>query len=88
MAIDQSSQSSPPGPEPRSVHVTTVSNPQRTYHLGEKAHEVKLFVSMLQVVEAGKKIKAKKAWSQGFLVPFFFSLGMVFISPLESSDGQ
>lgn len=43
---------------------------------------------MLQVVEAGKKIKAKKAWSQGFLVPFFFSLGMVFISPLESSDGE
>lgn len=86
MAIDQSSQSSLPGPEPHSVHVTTVSNPQRTCHLREKAHEVKLFVSLLQIVEAGRKLKAKMAWSQGFLVPFFFSLGIVFIPPLESSD--
>lgn len=43
---------------------------------------------MLQIVEAGKKLKTKKAWSQGFLVLFFFSLGIVFISPSESSDGE
>lgn len=43
---------------------------------------------MLQIAEAGKKLKAKKAWSQNFLVPFFFSLGIVFISPLEPSEGK
>lgn len=88
MAIDQSSQSSLPGPKPRSVHVTTVSNPQRTCHLRKKAQEVKLFISMLQIVESGKTLKAKKTGSQGFLVPFFFSLGIVFISPLEPSEGK